>query len=510
MSSSRPPHPVVRQRLHHVHAGDGKRIELHPAEKTLVALIIVQLAFWAWANGGLRLWSHWIGCSLAVVAFIVALWPRHYTEANSRQGRFHLTMWPRLLRFPLFWAGLLLLAYITIQGFNPAWTWMANEKGAWWMQRIPHVEWLPHGTISPLKMGNPLSGLMIYGAGWLTLCAIWVGVTRRRSLQIILYGIAANALLLAGLAIAQRLTGTDKILWFQESPNQIWATFFYRNHGGAWFNLMVAVFCALACWHYLRGLRTFAKSSPAPVLGFLSLLMTVTVIVSYSRGAVLALLVFLGLFLVFFLLRQFSLPNYPQKHLVTAVLLLAFAGFAFIGLRGLDAKKTWDRMEALFAGKTTSLVARQIATKATFDMWRASPWLGHGADSFQFIFPLYQQNHPEIWSQQRWDKRQQKLVEGRRFFWQNAHNDFAQILAELGVVGVAPIVFGLLWGAWHCVRRRAWGNPMVVVPLLGLLVVLLHSWGEFVFQCPAILIMWLALGGIALHWAELEAPAQSR
>ena len=486
-----------RHQLHpRLSTGSAKRVSLHPAERVLIILVLIHLIFLPWALGTMRLWAQIISIVLAALIFIVALIPRSYTDENSRTGSHYLSMWPRLLRFPLFWIGALLLIYIAIQGLNPAWRYVSTDQG-WWMTRITYINWLPHGTESPLDWANPWRALMIYGSAWLLMCSLWIGITRRRALQVILVGLVSNGLLLAIVAAAQRLTGTNKILWFVDSPNQIWGTFFYRNHGAAWFGLMVSLFCGLAFWHYLKALRTFAKSSPAALYGFLSFLMIVIVIAGYSRGAVISTLLFLGLFIITFLVRQFTLPAYPQKNVITVFLILLVAGFTFVGLQGLNAKNTWDRMEKLFEGETKTMAARRSATQATFDMWKASPWLGHGAHSFRFIFPVYQQHYPTIWKAGK-----------RRLYWEHAHNDIAQTSAELGIVGVSFIVLGWLWALGRFVRTRAWANPLSITLLLGMICTAAHSWGEFVFQNPAILITWVSFGVISLRWAELDPTVQ--
>lgn len=488
-----------RHQLHpRLSTGSAKRVSLHPAERVLIILVLIHLIFLPWALGTMRLWAQIISIVLAALIFIVALIPRSYTDENSRTGSHYLSMLPRLLRFPLFWIGALLLIYIAIQGLNPAWRYVSTDQG-WWMTRITYINWLPHGTESPLDWANPWRALMIYGSAWLLMCSLWIGITRRRALQVILVGLVSNGLLLAIVAAAQRLTGTNKILWFVDSPNQIWGTFFYRNHGAAWFGLMVSLFCGLAFWHYLKALRTFAKSSPAALYGFLSFLMIVIVIAGYSRGAVISTLLFLGLFIITFLVRQFTLPAYPQKNVITVFLILLVAGFTFFGLQGLNAKNTWDRMEQLFEGETKTMAARRSATQATFDMWKASPWLGHGAHSFRFIFPVYQQHYPTIWKAGK-----------RRLYWEHAHNDIAQTSAELGIVGVSFIVLGWLWALGRFVRTRAWANPLSITLLLGMICTVAHSWGEFVFQNPAILITWVSFGVISLRWAELDPTVQSK
>lgn len=483
---------------------EGKRFDLHPAERLLVGLILLQLVFLAWAMGGMRPWTQAVNAGLALATFIVAAWPRNYTEFNSPAGPHRWTIWPRLLRFPLFWLGACLMLYIAIQGFNPAWAYQTDGK-IWWMHQINHILWLPHGTQAPILYGNPWRSLLVDGAVWLTACALWAGITRRRSLHILLVGLAVNALLLSAVAFAQRLTKTNEILWFIKSPNQIWGTFFYRNHGGAWFNLMVPVAFSLALWHYLRALRTFAKSSPAILYGFLGVILIVGVVVSHSRGAVIAQGLFLLMFLVYFTIRQFTLPPYPRKFLPLLPLLLGFAAFVIVGFRGLGAKETWARIGRLFDSDMT-LEARELATRATFDMWGAAPWLGHGAGSFYVIFPLYQQHYPKIWFM---PGDRSNRITSRHLIWDEAHNDIAQTLAELGVIGCLPILFGLIWGIAHFIRRRAWASPVAMPIALMLVCTVGHSWGEFVFQCPAILAAWVILAVLSLRWCEFDSRPQS-
>lgn len=98
-----------------------KRLKIHPLEVALLWVVALHLIFLPWAIGGMRLWGQLISLGFAVVTFALALIPRHYTEEHTGANSFRLVMWPRLIRFPLCWIGLLLLGYIVLQGINPAW-----------------------------------------------------------------------------------------------------------------------------------------------------------------------------------------------------------------------------------------------------------------------------------------------------------------------------------------------------------------------------------------------------
>src|ERR1017187_5948376 len=98
-----------------------KRLQIHPRELLLLGIIGLHVVFLPCAVGGMRPWSQIISLILAIVGLVVALIPRRYTPEQSGVNNFRLVMWPRLIRFPIFWLGLLLLVYIMVQALNPAW-----------------------------------------------------------------------------------------------------------------------------------------------------------------------------------------------------------------------------------------------------------------------------------------------------------------------------------------------------------------------------------------------------
>jgi O-antigen ligase len=474
----------------------AKQYALHPLEKALMLTVIALLVYVPWALGGMRPSAQIVAGILAVVAFVLSLIPRTYDDRYHAGGNLRLYMWPKLRRFPIFWIGLVYLALIVIQIYNPAWILRTSAKG-WWLEPQAYLAWLPHGVEGTAftKM-NGWRTLLIQGGAWLLICALWVGVTRRRTLQLLLVTLTLNAVALGILAAAQRFGGTNDIFWQIPSPNEIWGTFFYRNHGAAWFNLTVAMACGLAAWFQLRALRSFAKSNPSAVLAFLAIFLGVIVIASHSRGAVLTLVGFLGAFVVAYIVRHLTLPDYPRRRIIVVILALSFIGFAGLGLRELKASRTWDRMEELFKGDRGSVESRQIATQATMEMWAKERWYGHGAGSFRYVFPQYQQHHPQIYK-----------TGNLMFFWDYAHNDHAQALAEMGLVGFTLLAAGFVWWLYALYQRGAHGNLLAVALALGVIATVFHARVEFVLHCPAILYTAAALFVIAVLWSERDRAA---
>ena len=472
-----------------------KRLSIHPLELALLSVVAAHLVFLPWALGTVRVWAQWISLGFATVSFGLALLPRNYTAEHTGAASFRLIPLPKLLKFPIFWLGLALLALVTIQGLNPAWEYTSNGK-IWWMHRISHVSWLPSGVRVPfvqpsgLAQGGPWRNLLIYSSAWMTVCAIWVGFTRRRTVQRFFLVIAGSGLALAIFGLAQRILGADKIYWFVPSPNaSFFSTFIYKNHAGAYLNLTLAVACALGAWFYMRGVRRLEKSNPSGVFAFLVTCIAVSILVSYARGATLTMLGYLCVIVAAFIYHQWRLPKEARSPAIAVALLLVFGFFLKTGLSALHSELAWDRLKQAVSGEDVSVHARQVANSASLDMLREHAVGGVGSGGFGFLFPPYQRRYPDIAANQ---------------FWQHAHNDVLQFPIELGAIGTLIIVAAFAWWTIALIRNYAWQNPLSASVIIGCVFLIGMAWGDFVFQCPAVLITWCALWPACTLWAQLE------
>lgn len=234
---------------------------LHPQEKALVTVVGLHLSFLPWALGTMHVWSQAISFAAALVAFVLALWPRTYTPEYAREGHFRLLMWPRLLRFPLTWIGLLLLGYVLVQALNPAWDFYRFPNGSWMMKPLVTIPWLPHGMRTPFEMMNPWRMLMIYTSAWLLVCSLWVGLTRRTALQALIVIVIVNGTALAVLGLLQRMTGGPKMLWgLLDREGYYFATIIYKNHAGAYFNLILGVIASAFVYAFARQTRAWTAA----------------------------------------------------------------------------------------------------------------------------------------------------------------------------------------------------------------------------------------------------------
>jgi len=439
-------------------------------------------------------WSQLVSLGFALTGFVLSLCSR-----TGGDGIFPPAA--KLRRFPVFWAGLAMLLYIVVQGLNPAWRY-ASTPANWWLEPVEHISWLPSGIQAPFARSNPWSTLVVFGSLWLLVCSVWVGLTRRLSYRLLFTALVANGFLLALLGVLQQLTDTKQIFWSYLPSNATFvASFIYRNHAGPYLNLMVALAVGLGFWHYQRSQRHLEKPSSAVAILFLAVFVAIMVLFSYSRASIGVLLAFILLAMGALTARKYFGPARSHRSRRDLLILcLALSGFVGVCLVSLRAEKVWQR----FAQISTDPVgttgfrsqARQAATEMLQDRWL----FGWGAGCFRYGFPLYAQHYPTIY----------KSGGNNLRFWEHAHDDVLEFPIEFGVVGLIPLIYALGCAAWQLARRRFWRNSVSLSLVLVCTLVACHSWVDFVFQNPAVLLTWCVFMIAAVRWLELDRPGTHR
>ena len=465
----------------------------------LLWLLGIHFCFLPWALGAMEWWGQAVSLGLAAATLAVAIRTREYSgDAAGGAFPYCMAMWPRLLKFPIFWLGLGLLAHIAFQALNPSWRYVRTPQ-YWWLVRLRETPWLPTGISAPFERFNAWRQGMIYASAWLSVCAVWVGCTRRRSLRIILEVIIGNATALVLLLAVQRMTGNENIPWPLTSltPNRLTASFVYENHAGGYFVLAALAAIALATWFFVNGEKTLVKSSPAAVLVFLAVGLSGAVLFTLSRGASLSLALSLLFFAVwFFLRRRFKPLESAMMSPISKMLLAVFLFFGLVTLRYLDFDVIYGRFEqfAVQRAQEPSVHSRVLARAAADDML-ADHWLrGVGAGGFRYLFPEYVKKYPEIY-------------DNGNLFWEHAHCDWLEIPIELGLVGDLLIVAGAAWWAYLFMRNKVLWNPLAVPLLLGCVQTLVHAGFDFPLQCPAVLATWCVLIAVAGRCVQIETGA---
>lgn len=234
--------------------------------------------------------------------------------------------------------------------------------------------------------------------------------------------------------------------------------------------------------------------SPRAMLRMALVVMVVGLVATQSRSGniafMLALLAGLGV-------GAWALPRLRRRLLILGASLLLVDVLVISSAFGLDrlAARVEASARAAVAQPATAHspstlllgadAERAAVAGVTFALWQQSPWVGHGGGGFRALFPELRPAH----------------VSDR--LYDHAHNDYAQWLAEYGLVGAA---FALLlvgagaWAALTALRRRQRGTLQGLA--LGCLIagmgLGIHSWTDFNLQIPANAA--LAVVVLALAW----------
>jgi O-antigen ligase len=278
----------------------------------------------------------------------------------------------------------------------------------------------------------------------------------------------------ASEAILQFATSAGKIYWVRDAnygtPS---GPFIYHNHYAA----CMALLLPMAWIHALRPenkpgviwLR-WLRRSIGPILGMLSVAM------AQSRSGVFTLGFEMILALILFWRPgRVSKKGYAAAAAVGVVMLL-FA--SLIPWTAVIAR--FDRL----SHRDLSSLNRIAVTESCMRILRDHPWLGTGFDTFSAVYPAYR-----------------SFDNGLVF--EQAHNDYAQVLAETGIAGGLLVALFLVTYLARGVQLfRQGGQPEIQGiqqgALLGTLGMLFIAGGDFPFHNPSLALLFFLLAGACL------------
>lgn len=151
---------------------------------------------------------------------------------------------------------------------------------------------------------------------------------------------------------------------------------------------------------------------------------------------------------------------------------------------GIDKVK--ERLETTAFTKET----RDEVNRDTWTMIQDQPLFGSGAGSYYTAFPRYRQSDINL-------------------YYDHAHNDYFQFLAEHGVIGCLPLLILVILAVKHATqtmrqRRTLLFQAMAFTPLMAVLALLMHSTVDFSLQIPANAATFVVI--LALAWVVRFMP----
>ena len=414
----------------------------------------------------------------AIFGQLISAWLLH-RDIRSRSA---LDSLGDLIRFPLFWVGLVLFLYFAIQDWN-AWGKVVERDLFWRISQQDFVSWLPNGLKAPLESEERDPGgmnawrvILVFAGPWMMMCALRVGLRRRRGYITLAWISILTACAVAAYGFTHQPVNWGEVLGYKiplcSAP---FGVFIYRNHAGVYFYLQAAIAISLAFWHYRRDRESASKGSPHLIAIFIAVLLSFAVLLTYSVGGLgmILVLVFLITPIAYFIGMPIRTgQNWGSATITLAIVVIALASMVATSKLSDLQKKLSQKIEAVTTKGTDS---RAPFRKATWEMATAGGasgkvWLGWGAGSFRWVSPHFQ-------AQQKQLQDKDGKLELRATY---AHCDWLQILAEWGVVGMIPLLVGIVYLLMTSAYSLIRGTPEAI-PLAGAALLFgVHMYMDFI------------------------------
>jgi O-antigen ligase len=329
-------------------------------------------------------------------------------------------------------------------------------------------------------------------ATYAVVCLLVVNTLQSRAqLSRLLLALLATGTLIAGLGLLQKASGTTKLYWWWQPQfgGTPFGPYVNRNHAAGYLAMVIPLALGWLwgsferCHQRLIGdtwrayvMRLVSDRDGRQLLLVCALVhMAAALLVSASRGGIISLSVAL---IAFVLLA--SLPRRPERRPGLVLLPVLLVGvLIYAGWLGLDP--TLARLSQPDEG-------RPLIWRGTLTLIGDYPLLGTGLGTYVTSF---RRHKPTL---------DAELVE-------HAHNDYLELLAEMGVLGFLVVVGGVGWFAWQTLRRwSARHDPevrgLVAGGLAGVLAIGVHSLVDFNLHIPANALTFAVLLGlitVAVH-----------
>jgi O-antigen ligase len=283
---------------------------------------------------------------------------------------------------------------------------------------------------------------------------------RTAQIQALVATFSVYGFLLAAFALVQGLSSTTRLYWLRTPRFGGWIYGPYVNHNH-YAGLMEMLVPIPLVFSLTRG----ARGSRKTMAGIAAALMAGTIFLSGSRGGMVAFLVQAGVLALAVLRGQ-------RSRTVTRALL----PFLLIGVGlvlWLGGNELAQRLETIHTETQAELSGglRLEIDRDALRMFARKPILGWGMGVFPDVYPQFRSFHTN-------------------FFINEAHNDYLQLLVEMGGMGFAT----MLWFLWLLFRNAGrklqhWpedtNGAVGLAAMLGVTGILVHSLVDFNLQIPA-------------------------
>jgi putative inorganic carbon (hco3(-)) transporter len=256
----------------------------------------------------------------------------------------------------------------------------------------------------------------------------------------------ASALLVCIYGILQHF-GIDKNIWIQDVQSRIFSTLGQPNWLAAWLVALIPLTWSLALNSKLESLNSKPHLKLYWLYYFLSAVFFITILYTKSRSGLLGFVVASAVFWLYTLAtdrfkhwKEFVIFN------LSFVILSLVIGTQYSPniIQMLDTNRTLPsetlvQGPALEVGGTESGTIRKIVWSGALDIWKNYPVFGTGVETFAFSYYKFRPVEHNLVSE--WD-----------FIYNKAHNEYLNMAANSGSVGVISYLVLILFSGFQIMK----------------------------------------------------------
>jgi O-antigen ligase len=375
-----------------------------------------------------------------------------------------------------------------------------------WLGRELTIQWSPlyppmagFGVLILLQISlrasayrhDTIAGALLYCA-YAMLCFL-AGQTLLRSSQArkiaVLLGL--YGFLISAFALVYSLSSNGKLYWLYPLTHggAVYGPYVNHNHYAGLMEMLVPIPLVLA-------LTRLAGERERIAAGIAAAIMVATIFLSGSRGGMIAIFVELVVITVILLRQRVSLFRH-NRGLQVAVM-VTFAVVLVGLLWWVGGKELTSRVSSIATETHTELSGgmRVSIDRDAVRMFRKKPVLGWGLGTFPVVYPQFRSFYTT-------------------FFVNEAHNDYLQLLSEMGLFGVGMMVWFLIVLYRHAIRKMgSWtsdvSGAVTLACTLGITGIMVHSLLDFNLQVPANAALYYVLCTLAAAPPLLQRSRKRR
>jgi O-antigen ligase len=361
--------------------------------------------------------------------------------------------------------------------------WAARQVAAGELEIINNPLFLPMLFFALLILGQLVAGRTAYRSDTSStallyctyglLCFLVVQFLRKTAqVKTLAWLLSGYGFTVALFALMQGVAPNGKLYWLRtaQSDGWIYGPYVNHNHYAGLMEMLTPIPLVISLADAIPGSRRLMAAFAAAV-------MASTIFLSGSRGGMVAFAVQMALLATFLIKRR---QTWKSTLALGGFLVIALGLLAWLG-----GSELADRVASINRATQTELsgAARLRMDRDALKMFAQKPVSGWGLGVFGEIYPQF-------------SSFSSNLPVGM------AHNDYLQLLVEMGTLGFATVLWFLLT-LFRSARKKLkhWppdaNTAVTLAAVLGISGILVHSFVDFNLQIPANAALFYTLCAVA-------------